>query len=355
MRIPVASVLGALALALLASIAVRTSAHAATPTGLDVSWPQCGKQLPMTPLAFAVVGVDNGKAFTSNPCFAEQYRWAGSTGTLPALYFTLRSPQGATAARGFEGPAGVCAASDARCIARNYGYHAAREARAYAVQQAGPPPSTMWWLDIETMSHWSTDQAANAEVVRGAIEYLKEQGVLFGVYSTRTQWNQITGGLALPEGLPLWIAGAHDKADAPTMCTPRYAFGGGQLWLVQYIANNLDHNHVCGEPMSVTILTRTVSSAMATTSAAVRVPAPETPPTPLPIIEAAVLPSVPAELAHLGGAGLVTLPVRATTAPRTDGCTATAAPTVAADSPSKVGGDADRPRHRHASRRRRPA
>ena len=35
-------------------------------------------------------------------------------------------------------------------------------------------------LDIETMSHWSTDQTANAEVVRGAIEYLKEQGILFG-------------------------------------------------------------------------------------------------------------------------------------------------------------------------------
>jgi hypothetical protein len=353
MRIPIASALGALALAVLAFLAVHASADAATPTGLDVSWPQCGKQLPRTPLAFAVVGVDNGKAFTANPCLAEQYRWAGSTGTLPGLYLTLRSPQGPTASRGLDGPAGACGASDARCIARNYGYHAAREARAYAVQQAAPPPSTMWWLDIETMSHWSTNQAANADVVRGAIEYLKEQGTLFGVYSTRTQWNQITGGLALPEGLPLWIAGAHDYADAPTMCTPRYAFGGGQLWLVQYIANDLDHNHMCGEPMSVTILTRTISSAMAAASAAVRVPAPEPPPAPAPIVEAVEAAPVPPELAHLGGAGLETLPVRTETATRADGCADTTPASARGEATSKMGGDADRPRHRHASRRRR--
>jgi len=352
MRIPIASALGALALALLSLFAMRSSADAATPTGLDVSWPQCGKQLPRTPQAFAVVGVDNGKAFTSNPCFAEQYRWAGSTGTLPGLYFTLRSPQGPTASRGLEGPAGACAGAETRCVARNYGYHAAREARAYAVQQAAPPPATMWWLDIETMSHWSTDQAANAEVVRGAIEYLKEQGVLFGVYSTRTQWNQITGGMALPEGLPLWIAGAHDYADAPTMCTPRYAFGGGQLWLVQYIANDLDHNHMCGEPVSVTILTRTISSAMAAASAAVRVPAPEPPPGPTPVAEAAVVAAIPPELAHLGGAGLMTLPVRAELAARADGCAAAAPESTRGTETSTVGGDADRPRH-HASRRRR--
>ncbi len=128
MRILVASALSALALALLALFAVTPSAEAATPTGLDVSWPQCGKQLPRTPLAFAVVGVDNGRAFTANPCMAEQYRWAGSTGTLPGLYFTLRSPQGPTATRGLQGPAGTCVASDSRCVAFNYGYHATREA-----------------------------------------------------------------------------------------------------------------------------------------------------------------------------------------------------------------------------------
>ena len=139
------------------------------------------------------------------------------------------------------------------------------------------------------------------------------------------------------------------------MCTPRYAFGGGQLWLVQYIANDLDHNHMCGEPMSVTILTRTISSAMAVASAAVLVPAPEPSPAPAPVVEVATVAAVPPELTHLGGTGLVTLPVRTESATHADGCAVTSPASARGESAPRVGGDADRPRHRHTSRRRHAA
>ena len=359
MRTVTASALLALALILVVLQSGGRRVDAAPPTGLDVSWPQCGKPLPAAPAAFAVVGVDNGKAYTTNPCFKRQYEWAGSTGTLPAIYMTLRSPQGPTAVRGLTGPAGSCMPNDDRCVSRNYGYNAAEAALAHAQQQVAPPDGTMWWLDIETMSHWSTDQAANAAVIQGAIDFLQHRGILFGVYSTRSQWNTITGGYTLPPGLPIWIAGAKDSNDAPTLCIPRHTFGGGQLWMVQYIANDLDHNHVCGEPMSVTILTRSISSASAASMAALRVaPAPEPPPPPAREGEAPP-PSLPPkplalELAHLEGRGLRQLPSVRVSNPAARDCNPPAATASASGRPTlRRAIDADRPRLVLGARRRR--
>jgi hypothetical protein len=43
--------------------------------GFDISFPQCGGPEPNAP-AFALVGVNGGRAFTGNPCLARQYVWA---------------------------------------------------------------------------------------------------------------------------------------------------------------------------------------------------------------------------------------------------------------------------------------
>ena len=43
--------------------------------GLDVSWPQCDRVLPEA-TSFAVVGVNGGTAASTNPCLADQLRWA---------------------------------------------------------------------------------------------------------------------------------------------------------------------------------------------------------------------------------------------------------------------------------------
>ncbi len=295
----------------LAFLILLTTSHvdAATPPGLDVSWPQCDKPLPTTPLGFVVVGVDGGKAYTTNSCFSRQYKWASSSGTLPSLYMTLRSPQGSSLSKGMSGPYGSCSTANDACIASNYGYNAAKEAYAHAQAQVLPSASTMWWLDIETQSHWSKDKPLNAKVVQGAIDYLNQKGVPLGIYSTKRQWFEIVGSFS--PGLPNWIAGAHDAADAPTMCLPSNVFGGGTLWMVQYIANDLDHNYLCGESIATTLLTRSVTSSMIVTMSAKAAPIAE--PTPAPEVRSIPAPPLPPiELSHVSGVGLHVLPSPAT-------------------------------------------
>src|SRR6185312_10468487 len=52
-----------------------TTRPAPAAQGFDISFPQCGSPEP-APSAFAVVGVNGGRAFTANPCLARQYVWA---------------------------------------------------------------------------------------------------------------------------------------------------------------------------------------------------------------------------------------------------------------------------------------
>ena len=79
---------------------LAASAHAAqqrsTPTGHDVSYPQCGARLP-SGQAFGVVAVNEGRANTTIPCLAEEVSWAkASTGAarLPkaSLYVNTADP-----------------------------------------------------------------------------------------------------------------------------------------------------------------------------------------------------------------------------------------------------------------------
>ncbi len=68
-----------------------------TKIGNDISWPQCGRTLPKGQ-AFGIVGVNGGKATTTNPCLADQLKWAaGSTGLNPnqpstQLYVNTANP-----------------------------------------------------------------------------------------------------------------------------------------------------------------------------------------------------------------------------------------------------------------------
>ncbi|GAP54854.1 hypothetical protein AHiyo6_14190, partial [Arthrobacter sp. Hiyo6] len=138
----------------------------------DVSWPQCGKALPDKP-AFAIVGVNNGLANTTNPCLADQLAWAAnSTGTTSqpaaALYVNTANP--GTAGSWWptsntymdvvvENPYGDCASGDFRACSYMYGY-----AKAYDdanLRGVDNPGGQFWWLDVETGNSWQTDKAAN--------------------------------------------------------------------------------------------------------------------------------------------------------------------------------------------------
>ena len=204
-------------------------------SGYDISWPQCpNDRTPGTAFTFAIIGVTGGKAFTENPCLAQQMRWANLGTARPEVYINVNGmPAGWTSPR--------CDAADPYCNAYYYGKATAAHALEYARANKADLPT--WWLDVETENWWAPDSFANSRVVAGAIEYLRGTGHEVGAYSTPYQWNRIVG--AYTPGVPAWTAGAADFADAQTRCTPQYAFGGASVRVVQYIDGEFDNNYVC--------------------------------------------------------------------------------------------------------------
>lgn len=203
--------------------------------GFDISWPQCTGERPGDVVPFAIIGVTGGKAFTENRCLRDQFQWAARANVVPQVYTNLNGVP-----MGYWDPY-QCTPSDGACNAYRYGYNATQQAIAYARSQGADAKD--WWLDIETMNYWSQDTGLNAQVVRGGNDALRDAGKNVGVYSTPFQWREIAGGLQL--GLPVWTAGAEDLHDAQGRCNGQFAFNGGQVKLVQFIANNFDNNFVC--------------------------------------------------------------------------------------------------------------
>jgi hypothetical protein len=211
-------------------------------SGMDVSYPSCEATLPASPTSFAIIGVSGGRAFYQNPCLIKEFVWAQSAGAAPSLFMNLNAPSGSLAFKGNTGPRGTCVQTDALCISYNFGYNDAR--LAYADAQSQETSATMWWLDVEEENTWSDDKTANAQVVQGAIDYLRSQGRTLGVYSTAKQWGELLGSFS--PGLPNWVAGAPDSDTAPSYCDASHAFGGGTVWLVQYPSGDFDADYACG-------------------------------------------------------------------------------------------------------------
>jgi hypothetical protein len=217
--------------------------------GYDVSFPQCERGFPDAPLAFGIVGVTHGHAFTYNPCLRDAFGWAQqASGAAPSLYMNLNYATGWSAANGRSGPKGDCAPGDEVCKAYNYGYNAAQDAFAYAYRQGAG--AQIWWIDVETMNSWSEDTALNDVVIQAAADFFVGRGTTAGVYSTRLQWNTIAGTTFVPAlsngaSLPLWIATGANNNTAARFCSPAHAFGGGRVWLVQFASGEYDLNYAC--------------------------------------------------------------------------------------------------------------
>ena len=65
------AVLGSLAIVNAPALAAYAAGTSGTPSGNDISYPQCGKTLPSRQ-AFGIVGVNEGLANTTNPCLATE-------------------------------------------------------------------------------------------------------------------------------------------------------------------------------------------------------------------------------------------------------------------------------------------
>jgi hypothetical protein len=237
-----------------------TSASGKAATGYDISWPECGGAMPSSS-SIAIVGVDDGHPFSQNPCLQQEAAWA-STAAQRAQYMVVDSPVGWSSANvleyAYHGPAGACSSTDYLCQSYNWGYNAAYADVAYADSEGAS--SRQWWLDVELptstsinasgadcyqANFWVCDPKLNSTAILAAVAALRQQGKEVGVYSTRSQWQAITGGL--PLGVPIWIAG-FDYAPA-TYCDPAnaatYWFALGYPALVQSLPATFDPDSSC--------------------------------------------------------------------------------------------------------------
>jgi len=257
-----------------------------------VSYPQCAKPLP-TDVHFAVVGLNDGRPYTNNPCLlgpgatpSGELAWASGLGgadggATVALYVNTDDPgpthHGKPVAnwpKSGSSPLGPCVAGperidgksevlgfDSLACAWRYGADAAgfdfALARA-ALGRLGRPHgvgSLRWWLDVETVNSWQhgpSGEALNAEVLEGFVAALRSGGVAHvGIYSTTPQWQRITGlsGSLGPlpanlAALPVWLPGASSASAAAADCAAG-SFTGGPVLMTQWTVDHVDHDLRC--------------------------------------------------------------------------------------------------------------
>ena len=234
-----------------AAPAAPPAKYASGYTGYDISWPQCGGAYPPQD-NIGVVGVNDGRGFTTNPCFASEAAWA--EGALDT-YINVNSPP-AHDSTDSSGPGGNCTASNTSCLAYNYGYNDAQNAMSFVRSQGRYP--RMWWLDVETVGgcaqsfptggsgYWSCNQGLNNLTIQGALDAIRGAGGQVGIYSTSYQWGVITNGYDPSGGAPPnWLAG--DEASPPSAwCNGSNDFANGPPWLLQiWPSQTYDRDEAC--------------------------------------------------------------------------------------------------------------
>jgi hypothetical protein len=200
--------------------------YSSNTTGYDISYPQCNSAtLPSG--AFGIVGVTDGRPFTSNPCFTSlknEYGYASASG-IPSLYFNT----------GYAGAYRKNITQACRSGPSQAWMIGCSEAD-YAATRAGGLGVAMWWLDVEVGNSWSTrNLSLNQQTIQGAVDRLSSGGYV-GVYSTASSWRTITGGSFTPTGSSAdWVAGG-------SCSTP---FDANKVWLSQYTSGGFDYDTAC--------------------------------------------------------------------------------------------------------------
>jgi hypothetical protein len=252
------------------AVTMSTAWAAGTPVfGHDISYPQCNGALP-TDGTFGIVGINNGRPFSVNPCLTRQYRWAAATPSGASVYVNTANPAPRSAfhwpATGAKDPA-LCADSRSRTdpgCAYDYGWHAGADTLARARTVDSAVVGLHWWLDVETQNAWNGDGVSNTAMLQGMYDYLRSHGVTrIGLYSTASQWKRITGGYTgssaasykaawrkefaakyALHALPLWIATSGNSTTALAACAT--SFTGARTAMVQYTdAQGFDTNIIC--------------------------------------------------------------------------------------------------------------
>jgi hypothetical protein len=213
--------------------------------GYDASYPQCASPQRPTSAAYGIVGVNNGRAFTLNPCFptllaaapkgAEIYLNTGfnpgNAGRMvPGCALRAGALPGADAQQRLAYGLGCSTTVDTLDVLRLFKI-------AY--------PS-VWWLDVEEANSWDDARPdVNRYSLLGQIDVLAATGRTIGVYSTFPDWQQITGGLWGDSRIAAdWVAGK-----SPQDACSHPGFSGAPVWLAQELAtwpgSGYDSDYAC--------------------------------------------------------------------------------------------------------------
>jgi GH25 family lysozyme M1 (1,4-beta-N-acetylmuramidase) len=201
-------------------------------SGYDVSFPQCGQQLSDASVGFAIIGVNYGRPFTANPCFATQWQWA-RTHDAVAVYINVSDPGSGTA--------------------RQRGTRIVEDV-IDRLPKNDVSMGTPVWLDIERDNSWTNSQRS-VEVIQTVVTGLAKAGYPVGIYAAPTHWLEIAFNARVK--IPVWLAlgyyssTAKGVADAKLACEES-AFGDRPPAIVQFVSGDgtsrRDRNIMCSDP-----------------------------------------------------------------------------------------------------------
>ncbi len=195
-------------------------------TGVDISYPQCGRTLRDLPNGYVIVGLDGGMPGRANRCFAEQWRFAQRQAGAAVYVNTADNGRGDPLALGRRNARG--------------------DLKALRAHDIGP--GTPIWLDVELPTAWRGSQARHRAVITEHLRVLAEAGYPVGIYTAPALWEEITGGARVD--VPTWVGiGAQSAGRARATCQAR-VFGGRTPSIVQRIGTGsdgrpLDRNLTC--------------------------------------------------------------------------------------------------------------
>jgi len=217
-------VLGTVSAAAAPGLAKAQGQYLDSSIGVDIGYPNGSISIPS--VSFGIVGVTRGLIYSNNEFLASQ------VSNFSNLSLYVNTGLNASSLSQHYQQAQVGCYDDANCAAYNYGHNAGIAAIQYAQLQS-INTHTAWWLDVEAANSWTKDFAQNKQSLQGEIDALNASGAtMVGIYSTATQWNDITGGWK--NNLPSWGATTFTTSkQALTYCTG-HQFTGGTSYLMQY-------------------------------------------------------------------------------------------------------------------------
>jgi hypothetical protein len=244
--------------------ATQTKPRGGSPTGYDVSYPQCGGALPSN-VSFAIVGVNDGIVYSSNPCLGagdgtSELAWTERFEPNPILYANTADPGPALSSHWPSGQTSpeFCdpGQPDSSACSYDYGWNAAADSYRDAVDAyislgqlpvgaTQTPQPDEWWLDVESANSWETNTANNVSELQGEVAYLQSQGVTaVGFYANASDWKTITGGTTVFASFPSWHPGGGSQHVAATYCGTT-GVTGGPIKYSQYSSGGFDADVRC--------------------------------------------------------------------------------------------------------------